>query len=103
MLLIPKRMGLAWDKLPFRARVAVNLLLNGFIQNTNPIWVKICLHVAVPPLLRMPLLEEGFSILSNWKKIVGCGVSDILKLPPIYDVIEVDGGTCRWCNGIIQR
>ena len=57
VVIIPKGVGLAWDNNLPRSRVAVNPLLNGFIQNTNPLWVKIFRRFSVPPLLHMQLLE----------------------------------------------
>ena len=92
-----------WDKHPPTACVRVNILLNVFVQNTNPRWVKNFRHVAVPPLLHMPLLEKGVIILRNWTICVGHGMSDLLKAPPRYDVIEADGGAFLGCNEILQK
>ena len=92
VVLVTKGVELVWDKHPPRARVAVNTLLNGFIQNTNPRWVKNVCHVAVPTILYLTLLEEGVITLWNWTICVGHGRSNLLKAPLRYDVIEVDGG-----------
>ena len=60
-------------------------------------------HVNVPPLLHLPLFKEWVIILRNWTICVGHALSDIIKAPPIYDEIEVDGGTFLGCNGILKK
>ena len=51
----------------------------------------------------MPLLEEGVGILWNHEICVVYGLSDLLKAPLIYDVIESYEGAFWGYNGILQK
>ena len=64
---------------------------------------KMLLPCCCYTLLHMPLLEEGDVIIRNWKIFVGYGLSDILKVPTRYDVIEAYEVEFLGCNGIIRK
>ena len=57
----------------------------------------------MPPLLHLPLLETGIIELSNGNICVRHNLIDIIKEPPIDDVVEADGGAFMGGNGIIKK
>ena len=62
-----------------------------------------CCHVLVLPLLHLILLEKRITEIRNGKICVRNNLSDLLKAPPIDDVVEADGGTFLGGNGILQK
>ena len=100
VLIVPKVVSIAWGKHPPRACVVFNPLINGFIHNTDPLWLIMVHHVAALLLLHMLLLDI---ILRNWNFCVGHVISDLLKFPTRYDLIEAGGDAFLGYNGVLWK
>ena len=62
-----------------------------------------CCHVIVPPLLHLPLLEKRIIEIRNGKIWERHNLSELIKVPPRYDVVDIDGGAFLGGNGMLQK
>ena len=103
VILVPIRVRLVGDKHPPRASLAVYPLLDWFIKNSDPWWIKLWFHVLVPLLLYLPLLKEGIIELKNSNIFVKHNMVDLLNALPRDDVVEADGVSFLGGDGVLLR